>query len=369
MQHGPPHRQESLEVLRARPALPPGFEIVDRCDLCGGREFSLRGQLGEQRQFTGEQFTLMACAGCGLAFLNPRPSRELIGFYYDTGYELSGPAAQAATWQRMAGGPRRGRRSTFERLYLHVRQTLADQLIPAFEDGGSALEIGCGGGALLDILRDLGWETYGIECNPVAAARAVAGGHNVICGPAEANHHEAHRFDLVYLWHLLEHTHAPSEVLAQANRCLRPGGRLVLAIPNGASLQARVLGGDWDGANAPRHLYQFDARTITEYLQRSGFEDVRVRTRSGGAGWWRGVRHGLNRLLGVRLDGSGRWMRAAGAPVTAAASLVRFFGTGSELRVVCRKQAAARGRVVPMRRLRRPEEPAPAPGPSPFDAA
>jgi SAM-dependent methyltransferase len=371
MQHGPPHRQESLQAPSpACPALPPGFEIVLRCDLCGGDRFEYRGQLDEQRQFTGEQFDLMACADCGLAFINPRPTRELIGFYYDADYELAGPRTiEVATWQRMAGEPRRGRRSSFERLYLHLRQSLAAEMIPPFEDGGSVLELGCGDGALLDVLRDLGWETHGVECNPMAAARAIAGGHKVICGPADGAHHDAHRFDLVYLWHLLEHTHEPSEVLAQANRCLKPGGRLYLAVPNAGGLQARILGPAWDGANAPRHLYHFDARTITEYLRRSGFEDIRITTRSGRGGWWRGLRHSLNRAVGSRMAGRARCVGAACTPVAAAASLVRFLGAGSELRLVCRKQQASRGRVLPLRRVRRADEPAAHAEPTPFDAA
>jgi SAM-dependent methyltransferase len=313
-----------------------GFEWVERCDLCGGSRYQPRAVYHEYLLFTGEKFQLVKCQDCGLEFINPRPSPAIIGEYYPADYgahqEVPRPLRK---WQSLAGAPDAPEPSLLRRVHLHIRQNMHWYLIPRFEGGGRVLDIGCGSGKLLDTLKHLGWETYGVETSPAAVERARARGHDVEVGRAEERHFEG-EFDLVYLWHVLEHTHDPSRVLANIRQMVRPGGRFHLCVPNRKSIHAWMFGRNWWSTDAPRHLYQFDRKTLTRYLEQAGFVDVEITTRTGASSWLRGFRHSINWMFGSKMTRDPGWLLEVFEVPVVASSLFRFFGAGSELRVTCR---------------------------------
>lgn len=84
-------------------------------------------------------------------------------------------------------------------------------------------------------------------------------------------------FDVVTMWHSLEHVHRPLAILREAYRLLVPGGKLIIATPNIESLPFRVFGRSWFGLDLPRHLTHFTPRTLTAMLQTAGFRTEPVR--------------------------------------------------------------------------------------------
>ncbi len=324
-----------------------GFEFVDECNLCGGRRQRPTALYHEYLLFTGERFQLVQCEDCGLEFINPRPSPEIIGEYYPHDYgahqEVPRPLR---TWQKLAGAPEAAKPGLVRRLHLHIRQNMHWYLIPRFEGGGRVLDIGCGSGKLLDTLYALGWDTYGVESSPAAVERARGRGHKVEVGRAEERHF-AGGFDLVYLWRVLEHTHDPSRVLANIRAMVRPGGRFHLCVPNKRSIHAWLFGRNWWSTDAPRHLYQFSRRTITAYLEKAGFVDVAITTRTGSSSWLRGFRHSVNWIFGTRMKRDPGWLLEVCEIPVVASSLFRFFGAGSELRVTCRAPTANEPPALP----------------------
>ena len=331
------------QIATLAPALPAGvtwragFEVVEQCDLCGGRRQRAVRLYPEYLLFTGERFRLVRCEDCGLHFLNPRPSEAIIGEYYPDDYaaHVSRPPP-VKPWHRRVGAAGAAPLGLLQRIVTHVRQSVQWYFLPRFEGGGRALDIGCGNGKLLHLLRSLGWETYGVETSSAVARRASEDGHTVVVGRAEDRHFD-HSFDLVYLWHVLEHTHHPARVLQQIFESLRPGGRLDRAGPNRRSVPAALFGRYWWSTDAPRHLYQFDRRVLARYLEQAGFVDVRMTTRTGATSWVRGFRHTVNGWFGLRLGRDPQWMIDVADVGVAASALFRFFGAGSELRVECRR--------------------------------
>jgi 2-polyprenyl-3-methyl-5-hydroxy-6-metoxy-1,4-benzoquinol methylase len=328
----------SLPIAERRITFRPGFEVVERCDLCGGRRQRPRAVYPEYLLFRDDRFLLVSCEDCGLHFINPRPSRETIGEYYPDDYcaHMDEPRP-LRRWQVRAGGRDQPPGGALGRLAIHVRQSIHWYFIPPFEGGGRVLDIGCGSGKLLDTLKLLGWQTYGVEVAPAAVERARAKGHEVEVGTAEERRFGPGGFDAVYLWHVLEHTHVPSQVLANVFDYLAPGGRFYLCVPNFRSFHSRLFGRYWWSTDAPRHLYQFDRRTLAAYLERAGFAGVEMTTRTGASSWLRGFRHSINGLLGTRLARDPGWLLEVCEMPVIASSLFRFFGVGSELRVSCRK--------------------------------
>jgi 2-polyprenyl-3-methyl-5-hydroxy-6-metoxy-1,4-benzoquinol methylase len=138
---------------------------------------------------------------------------------------------------------------------------------------GKLLDVGCGSGRFLALLRRAGWQVSGIEPDPLAAAAARERyGIEVLAGSIEAAGLPAHSFDAVVLSHVVEHVSDPAALLAACRRLLRPGGRLALSTPNAESRGHRRFGAAWLHLDVPRHLFLFSAPALAALLERAGFE-------------------------------------------------------------------------------------------------
>jgi SAM-dependent methyltransferase len=141
------------------------------------------------------------------------------------------------------------------------------------------LDVGCGDGRFLAQMASLGWQAEGLETDPVAAdlARRRADGAVIHGAPLEALDLPAARFDLVTLLHVLEHVPEPPVSLAAVKRVLRPGGALLLALPNAASLEAALFRRAWYHLDLPRHLWGFTPHGLVRLVESSGFAVTSLR--------------------------------------------------------------------------------------------
>jgi 2-polyprenyl-3-methyl-5-hydroxy-6-metoxy-1,4-benzoquinol methylase len=144
---------------------------------------------------------------------------------------------------------------------------------------GRVLDVGCGDGKTLAIMRDLGWQVFGVEPD-LEAARAArkAYGIEVFAGDLDAANLESESFDAVLLHHVIEHVQDPQALLVQCRRLLRKGGRLVIMTPNLAGLGHRVFGRAWFALDPPRHLVLFTSGALKQMAQRSGLRVVKTKT-------------------------------------------------------------------------------------------
>ncbi len=133
--------------------------------------------------------------------------------------------------------------------------------------GASVLDAGAGRGRLVAALRSRGYSAEGIDSSPRSEGVARA-------AIAE---HTASDLDAVVLWHVLEHVPDPAMALARVRGWLGPGGVVVIAVPNVASLQARIAGAGWFHLDVPRHRTHFTPRGLRELMARAGLEPERTR--------------------------------------------------------------------------------------------
>lgn len=175
---------------------------------------------------------------------------------------------------------------------------------------GRVLDVGCGSGDFLVHMRALGWEVAGVEPDPEAAqvARTALGGADIRTGELEDAAFPESSFDAIALGHVLEHVPAPGATLRACRRLLRPGGCLVLATPNTASLGSERFGASWLHWDPPRHLHLFNRATLSRVASDAGFEVRSVFTASCSARivfLASSLIEARGRLQGINVDGAG----------------------------------------------------------------
>jgi SAM-dependent methyltransferase len=204
---------------------------------------------------TGDPFHVRRCAVCGLVRTLPRPAGEAADRYYPQGYY---------------GGARRYPRPLewlLDRLYASRARRIERR---SGLHGGSVLDVGCGRGWLLARLRCRGWTVAGTELSDAAARYARDVLHLDVRTGDLAQAGIRGSFDLVILWHVLEHVPEPDSLLRQVAAILRPGGTLLVSVPNAGSLEARWGGASWFHLDVPRHLNHFTPDTLAGMLKGAG---------------------------------------------------------------------------------------------------
>jgi SAM-dependent methyltransferase len=250
---------------------------------------------------------LMRCQVCGLGFLHPLPTPEQIqGFYPDDYYSFSElrddprPFDVRAMCIRGAFGSR----------WLVDR--LAHRLFRGrfggsrrIERVGEILDVGCGDGYFLSVVREIGWNVRGVELNRAAAARGAERGLRIIAGNLASAGFPGGSFDVIRMSHMLEHSPCPSGEIREAYRLLRPGGWIIIAAPNLASWAARLFKRNWSALDLPRHIFHFSPANLVPLIAEAGFREPHVSSYSVGTTFsslWRpkvqtggGMRTGLLR--------------------------------------------------------------------------
>jgi SAM-dependent methyltransferase len=139
------------------------------------------------------------------------------------------------------------------------------------------VDAGAGRGRFVAAARRAGYDSTGFEPDPGRAAAAVAYGATVDVEGVEEADFAPGSLDAVTLWHVLEHTADPDRAIARIASWLRPGGALVVGVPNLDSLQARLGGERWYHLELPWHRTHFTPRGLETLLRRHGLEPVRTR--------------------------------------------------------------------------------------------
>ncbi len=155
---------------------------------------------------------------------------------------------------------------------------LATAGIPEFVSGGRLLDVGCSWGSYLSRMAGYGWDVYGLEFNVKAAryARDVLGLRNISVGSFGASDYRDNFFDVVHMSMVLEHLHNPVDSLLKAAGILKPGGQLIVSVPDITGFEAVIYGRFAYTLQVPQHLNHFSPATITSVLAMAGFVVERI---------------------------------------------------------------------------------------------
>ncbi|HET9950806.1 MAG TPA: class I SAM-dependent methyltransferase [Candidatus Eisenbacteria bacterium] len=216
------------------------------------------------------RYTLVRCASCGRKMLDPIPSDADLAASYDRQYYGEGESKFI--------GPIEAFVDYFRGSRARDAVRLASGIARAPGEPTRVLDIGCGSGQFLARLLPLGFEAHGTEYSAESGRRAAGvKGLRLHFGTLRPDTYPAGHFDIISVWHVLEHLRDPDEALRYCRAWLRPGGFLMLAVPNVGSWQARLFGGSWFHLDPPRHLLHFDPASLGRALDSAGFRLSRVR--------------------------------------------------------------------------------------------
>jgi 2-polyprenyl-3-methyl-5-hydroxy-6-metoxy-1,4-benzoquinol methylase len=213
-------------------------------------------------------FAVVRCVHCGLAYTNPRPTEQTISRFYPADYRPHhrtgrgrAPRRVSPFLSRLLGRPCGERRGQLP-----------------WPGAGRLLDFGCGGGSFLKTMADRGWEVTGLDASESAVQHVRDRlGLSALVGTLPHSDLRPGSFDVVTMWHSLEHVHRPLTLLREAYRLLVPGGKLIVATPNIRSLPYCAFGTSWFGLDLPRHLTHFAPETLREMLDTAGFRSGPVR--------------------------------------------------------------------------------------------
>lgn len=220
------------------------------CILCG------RAGLLKAFDSVEKGFEVRVCARCRLGRTWPPVPPELIGRYYPSSYYGRENVRFNIVFEYLV------------RLFRHRRASVIRRRVPR----GPVLDVGCGRGLILAYLKSLGYRPRGVEFSDTAAwhARHVLGLEVSTEDFLKSVHPEP--YNAIIFWHSLEHLTRPVEALERAAKLLKPGGLLVVAVPNFSSLQARLFGRHWFHLDIPRHYHHFSAESLEALLGRLDLE-------------------------------------------------------------------------------------------------
>lgn len=240
------------------------METLKECPICSKTEFS---PFINAIDFTvsKKEFSIVECKCCGFKFTNPRPTENEMGPYYKSEDYVS----HSNTSKGFING-----------IYQIARKfTLAKKLklmLVYSPKKGALLDIGCGTGEFLNICKLNGFQVLGIE--PSTEARGLAKSHyNLDVRQEDAIEKlEENSYDIITMWHVLEHVSHLNERIIELKRILKPNGTLIVAVPNCTSLDAEIYKEHWAAYDVPRHLYHFRPQDIKQLFQKHEMSVIKI---------------------------------------------------------------------------------------------
>lgn len=253
------------EIPSVRTELPP-------CPVCGdaGPARTLFAARDVATDRPGE-FAVARCTACGCVHTAPRPTLDELSRYYDDVY--SGDGAEQMKAMQTGGGMRLVNQARFGLLQAHA----------GLDNESKLLDIGCGYGTFLRVAHErVGCRLHGCDTDSGSLTGGlVAGMADLRAAEAEEAGWDDGTFDGVTLYHCLEHVPEPVQTLRTARQLLRPGGTLVVEVPNFGALWRRVFGRFWFPLLIPQHLIHFELPVLRDALRRAGWSDDEVRLHRG----------------------------------------------------------------------------------------
>lgn len=232
---------------------------TNKCPWCDSERTQIHLWLKDEF-LTNEEFQIHECLRCGLLFTEPRPEINKIGEYYKSKEYYSHQENKKGFIPKIY--------EKVKKINLKHKYNIATKGITT----GKMLDIGCGVGDFIHTAEEQGWECVGIE--PSEDAKAIAR-NRINAKILKSKDQEVipeETFDVITMWHVLEHVDNLKWQVSQLQRLIKNEGRVVIAVPNYKSYDAKYYKDKWAAYDVPRHLNHFNKETIVKIFKANGLE-------------------------------------------------------------------------------------------------
>jgi 2-polyprenyl-3-methyl-5-hydroxy-6-metoxy-1,4-benzoquinol methylase len=231
----------------------------NQCPWCGSDKAQINLWLKDEF-LTKEDFHICECLNCGLLYTMPRPEKEKIGNYYKSEEYYS---------------HRENKKGFIPKIYEKVKKRNLKHKYKIATEGlkvGKILDIGCGVGDFLHTAETHGWECIGVEPSEEAKEIARQRTKAQIIESKELENIPNQTFDIITMWHVLEHVDDLKWQVEQLQRLIKPTGRIIIALPNYKSYDGQYYKELWAAYDVPRHLNHFNKSTLIKIFKTNGLE-------------------------------------------------------------------------------------------------
>jgi len=260
------------------------------CKICGDLNTELLIRSESKRYAPGEYFNLYRCGNCSGTYIYPTLEYTELQNYYPSDYQPHRPNHSKTVLIRKfvmdslrqfvyGCKPNSGERkvNAGRKFLSGIFDRLAYRSLPWPKSEGTLLDVGCGSGSYLAIAKNMGWTVFGIESNMNAARHASRQlGLAVETGDFEGAALPEKHFDVITMWHSLEHFPDPGKIIRKVRLLLKDNGVLMVGLPNFSSLDQRLFKESWNGLEIPLHACHFTPESIQCLLIESGFKIIKI---------------------------------------------------------------------------------------------
>ena len=240
---------------------------INNCPICSSSNTSKAFDAVDHFS-TKETFPICDCNSCGFRFTNNFPSEDSIGRYYDSPDYISHSDSRKGLINLLY--------HFFRKQMLKKKVNLVSKyVVPRQKDNIRILDIGSGTGYFLNAAKERGYTVTGIEKDSNARDYAITNFGLNVKDEQSLWAIENELFDVITLWHVLEHIENLNEVVAKINSILKPNGVVIIALPNHDSYDAKKYKDFWAAYDAPRHLWHFTSNTVKKLLGKHQFNIVK----------------------------------------------------------------------------------------------
>jgi 2-polyprenyl-3-methyl-5-hydroxy-6-metoxy-1,4-benzoquinol methylase len=233
-------------------------EHIQNCPVCASQNHEHFITCADH-SFSQKEFEIMRCSDCGFKFTNPRPDENSIGQFYHFADYVSHTDSK---------------KGLINYLYHLVKKYALKQKLKLVKKHlgkeKTLLDYGCGSGDFLGYALGNGVNGFGVEQDDTTRQKAIEKHGAEIISPKEFSADQK-RYEVITLWHVLEHLHHLNHDIEQLKNHLADNGRLIIAVPNPASYDATFYGRHWAAYDVPRHLYHFEKEVIKLLFEKHGF--------------------------------------------------------------------------------------------------